>query len=261
MLFHPLVLLFAPESVGVARREALSACGFDCRYFRDQHALYTEIQDMSDTRGVAVVLMGASAENRNAVFYLRTMQARLGLLVQLQTGSEEEQMSLIQAGVDWMCPVGASCELMATMLLSLWNRPAPVSAQLSQASAAARRRGDWALTEYAWMLEDPQGLRVSLTSSERALLITLFDAPELSATHEALITAINQARDLPLGTGPRTRLGVLVSRLRSKCRRHGMNLPIRVMHNLGYMFAAQVDASLPGVASGSVQKLASVGSG
>lgn len=260
MPFNPLVLLFAPEIEGMARREALNACGFDCRYFHDQHALYAEVQSLTDTQGVAVVLMGTSAENRNAVFCLRTMQASLGLIAQLRTDSEEEQIGLIQTGVDWVCPVGASSELMATMLLVLWNRAVP-PAQLNQTNAAARRRGDWALTEYAWVLEDPRGLRVSLTSSERALLITLFDAPELSAPHETLIAAINQARNLPTSTGPRTRLGVLVSRLRSKCRRHGMDLPIRVMHNLGYMFAAQVDVLVADGAPSSAPKLASVGSG
>lgn len=261
MLLNPAVLLFAPESVGMTRGEKLSACGFDCQYFRDLLALYAEVQSVSDAQDIAVVLTGTSAENRHAVFYLRTMRARLGLVVQLQTGSEEEQMGLIQAGVDWMYPVGASCELVATMLLSLWHRPVPAPEQPSQISAAARRCGDWALTEHAWILEDPKGSRVSLTSSERALLITLFDAPELSATHKALMTAINQARDLPPDTGPRTRLGVLVSRLRSKCHRHDMDLPIRVMHNMGYMFAAQADTLLPDKAPSSAPTLVSVGTG
>lgn len=240
MLFNPLVLLYAPGETGRARGDGLSARGFECRYFHDLDVLYAEVRGLADTQGVAAVLMGASIENRNAIFYLRTLQARLGVLAQLQTGSEEEQMSLIQAGADWLCPVGASSDLVATMLLSLWQRP--LLATPVEVETAARQCGEWALTEYDWILQDPRGVRVSLTASERALLITLFDGPENSATHDALIAAVNQARDLPSGTGPRTRLGVLISRLRSKCRRRGMDLPIRVIHNKGYMFAASVDA-------------------
>lgn len=241
MSSKPVVMLFAPDDAGIAQTEGLSVYGFDCRYFRDQHALYTAVQGRDGSPGTAVVLMGKSAENRNTVFYLRTTQARLGLLAQLRTGSEEEQIDLIQAGVDWIYPVGASCGLVATMLLSLWNRPRSESS--TQMSAATRRHEGWILAEYAWILQDPQGLRVRLTSSERAVLLVLFDAPDLSATHEVLLAAVNQARNLPPGAGLRTRLSVLMSRLRSKCRRQGMDLPIRVIHNLGYMFAAQGDAS------------------
>lgn len=239
MLFNPLVLLYAPGNNGRVRGDGLSARGFECRYFHDVHALYAELRGLTDTQGIAVMLMGTSVENRNAIFYLRTQQARVGVLAQLQTGSEEEQMSLIQAGADWLCPVGASSDLVSTMLLSLWQQPllaAPV-----EPDTAARQCGGWALTEYDWILQDPRGIRVSLTASERALLITLFDAPERSATHDALIAAVNHARDLPPGMGPRTRLGVLISRLRSKCRHRGMDLPIRVIHNKGYMFAGSVD--------------------
>lgn len=238
MLLKPLVLVFAPEHTDIAQIGGLNISGFEYRHFPNQHALYAQVRDLADVRGIAVMLVGTPAENRNMAFYLRTTHAALGLIVQLRTGSEEEQMSLIQAGVDWMCPVGASRDLVATMLLSLWNRRRPISPDCD--SVTVRRCGGWALTGYAWMLEDPDGARVSLTSSERALLMTLFDAPDLSATHDDLIAAINRARDLAPGTGPRTRLGVLVSRLRSKCRHNGMDLPIRVMHNLGYMFAAQV---------------------
>lgn len=254
MLFNPVILVFAPEHADAAALHGLRASGFDCRYFSRSDALYAEVRGMADVQGAAAVLMGASAENRRAAFYLRTLRPKLGLVAQLQTGSEEEQMGLIQAGVDWTCPVGASRDLIATMLLSVWDRRLPPSQH--QSDDAPRRCGDWALTEYAWMLRDPLGIKVSLTSSERALLVTLFDAPGMGATYEALIAAVNLAQNLTPTTGPRRRLGVLVSRLRSKCGRHGMSLPIRVMHNRGYMFVAQADVSAPQAPS-----LVSAGSG
>lgn len=243
MLFNPLVLVLAPEHIDATPMHGVCASGFDCRVFSRPQALYAEVRGMTDVQGIAAVLMGTSAENRNAVFYLRTIQAELGLIAQLRTDSEEEQMGLIQAGVDWTCPVGASCDLIATMLLSLWDRRMSSSQVLPE--AAPRRRGGWVLTEYAWVLKDPLGVRVSLTSSERALLVALFDAPGLGATYEVLTAAVDLAQNLEPTTGARTRLGVLVSRLRSKCSRHDVDLPIRVMQNRGYMFAAQEEGPMP----------------
>lgn len=248
MFFNPLILVFAPEHVDTTPVRGLRASGFDCRYFSRPQALYAEVRGMTNIQGVAAMLMGASAENRHVAYCLRTIRAELGLVAQLQTGSEEEQMGLIQAGVDWTCSVGASHDLIATMLLSLWDRRMPSSQ--GSPEAAPRRRNGWILTEYAWMLQDPLGVRVSLTTSERALLVALFDTPGLGATYEALIAAINLAQNLTPTTGPRTRLGVLVSRLRSKCNRHGMTLPIRVMPNWGYMFAAPEEALTPDTAPG-----------
>jgi DNA-binding response OmpR family regulator len=183
--------------------------------------------------------MGTTAENRDAIYYLRTIRAGLGLVAQLRTGSEEEQMALIQAGADWISPVGASSDLLATLLLSLWNRRMPRSSPSVGARYSAQwRHGEWSLEDQAWTLMCPARIRVGLTSSERGLLMALFESPNLSAPYDALSAAINMAQNVPLAHNAHTRLGVLVSRLRSKCRRHGVDLPIRVLPNFGYMFVA-----------------------
>lgn len=255
MLFNPLVLVLAPEQADITSMRGVHASGFECRYFSSADVLYTEVQGLEDVQGSAVVLMGSSAENRAVVFYLRTIRAELGVIAQLQSGSEEEQMGLIQAGADWIFPVSASRDLIATMLLSLWDRR--MQAPLEQPEAEPRRRGGWALTEYAWVLNEPSGVRISLTTSERALLVTLFDSPELTATYAALAAAVDFTQSLDARSSPRRRLGVLVSRLRSKCSRQGVDLPIRVLQNQGYMFVVSDEVLAPPT----TLSLISVGSG
>ncbi|MBV6272483.1 helix-turn-helix domain-containing protein [Alcaligenaceae bacterium CGII-47] len=258
MLLKPLVLVLAPQRIHTTQIHNLNLSGFDCRCFVDQHTLYAQIQDLADIRGVTVVLMGTATQNRHASHYLRTVRAELGLVAQLCTDSEDEQVGLIQAGIDWMYPAQGSTQLMVAMLLSLWNRRMAMSRH--RPGAPARRCGGWVLAGHGWILEDPQGLGVSLTASERALLMALFAAPGLTVSHETLITATNRARNPASSTGPRTRLTVLVSRLRTKCRHHGVVVPIRVMHKLGYMFAVQNHAPESDAQPGNTLKLVSGGS-
>lgn len=234
MLFETPLLAFAPPSEH-ARIDALRAGGFRLNHHVDQDSLYAGARQVPNAGGTVAILMGASAQNRNAAVWLREAQPSLGLIAMLQTGTEEEQMALIQAGVDWICPVGASNDLLITMLLSLWKR----RMAHKPADDGSRQCGDWSLVENGWTLKGPEGRRVGLTVSERALLMTLFEAPGLSASYEELLAAVNHA----LGSGPeadrKTRVGVMISRLRKKCQRQGVVLPIRSMQNQGYVFVPE----------------------
>lgn len=234
MLFESPLLVFAPGPERV-RIDALRAGGFRLNHYVDQDSLCAEARTVPDAGGTVAILMAASAQNRNAAVWLRATLPDLGLIALLQTGTEEEQMALIQAGVDWICPVGASNDLLVAMLLSLWKRRMAGK----PAANAARQHGDWSLVENGWTLKGPEGQRVGLTVSERAVLMALFEAPELSASYEELLAAVNHA----LGCGPetdrKTRVGVMISRLRKKCQRHDMVLPIRSMQNQGYVFVPE----------------------
>ena len=234
MLFETPLLAFAPSSE-LPRLDALRAGGFRLNHHVDQDSLYAEARQVPNANTTAAILMGESAQNRNAAAWLREAQPALGLIALLRSGTEEEQMALIQAGVDWVCPAGASNDLLIAMLLSLWKRRMahrPVGGGTMQC-------GDWSLVENGWTLKGPEGQRVGLTVSERALLMTLFEAPGLSASYEELLAAVNHA----LGAGPeadrKTRVGVMVSRLRKKCLRQGVVLPIRSMQNQGYVFVPE----------------------
>src|SRR5690606_28199266 len=104
------------------------------------------------------------------------------------------------------------------------------------ARAAAGASAVWSLPEQAWILASPEGKRIALTTGERAFLMALLAAPNQRAAHADLISAVNEAYKQESVSALQSRLSVLVSRLRRKCAEHGAGLPLKSVHNWGYMF-------------------------
>jgi DNA-binding response OmpR family regulator len=125
--------------------------------------------------------------------------------------------------------------LFLTLLFRLSSRVNRACWQLPPA------QGGWRLDEQAWVLVDPAGMRVPLTTGERAFMLTLFNAPERRAKHADLIAAIDAGSASASHATSRARLGVLVGRMRQKFTQHGSALPLKSVHRWGYMFAACVN--------------------
>jgi DNA-binding response OmpR family regulator len=197
----------------------------------EQHVVHGKVT-------VAAVLAGSHDENCVAAAYVRAMHPTLPIVALTDSDSEDTLIELLRCGVDYHCPVVASGRLLAAIVTRLL-----ASAMARRAAAAVAAPLDtaayWALDEKGWVLCAPQGICVPLTTGERAFMSTLMLAPGLRAAHGQLVAAV--ASSYCVTSSRHGTLGVLLSRLRRKAAAQGLSLPVKSVHNWGYMFAAAVD--------------------
>ncbi|NYT84117.1 response regulator transcription factor [Pollutimonas harenae] len=185
-----------------------------------------------------VILAGTLLENCSATTYLRALHPSMGIVAMVGPRQDAEVIRLLQSGVDNHFVHTASNELLAAILFRLLARSdsGPASAE----SVSSVTKGNWSLKDQAWRLISPDGVEIALTTGERAFLSVLFHAPDRRATHSQLADAVDQDYALASARKPQGRLGVLVSRMRQKCSRLGAPLPLKSLHNWGYMFTGPV---------------------
>ncbi|WP_427183821.1 winged helix-turn-helix domain-containing protein [Bordetella bronchialis] len=104
------------------------------------------------------------------------------------------------------------------------------------ASTAAK----WRLLDQGWTLISPKDEALTLTASERQLMLALMTSPERIVTRDGplFITARDDIARQGSARDKRT-LDVMVSRLRQKAARQNMTLPIRSVRGKGYCFAGE----------------------
>ena len=212
--------------------QGLQAQGFQVQCCTDVQALHQYIQRCERANMAPVIILaGAVAENCAATMQLRALSVRAGILAIVEPGQEADTIRLLQSGIDNFFVRDASMALLGAMLFRL----------LSRADAVPAAPGKvWSLQEQAWILLSPEGVRIALTTGERAFLLVLLNQPGLRATHRQLIDAVNTEYALESPPTHQARLGVMVSRLRRKFTEHGLTMPIKSVHNWGYMFTGPV---------------------
>ena len=104
----------------------------------------------------------------------------------------------------------------------------------AHAHEPAAKRG-WILREEGWILEDPHGHTMTLTTAERSFLLCLVGMRGQPVSRDELIAS--------LGGNPRYadphRIDVLVNRLRSKASRMDVALPLHAVRGKGYVLAIE----------------------
>src|SRR5690606_23151778 len=157
--------------------------------------------------------------------------------------SQEGLLLAMQAGIDACWPAEVPLSLLAESLSRLQSRSTPVQ-PLSAAAPAA-----WALVARGWKVLTPGGGFVSLTATERALMLALARAPHYRLPHDALIrhaSADSTQVSVPVA---HRRLGVLISRLRRKFETQGLDSPIRSVRGVGYELCVEIQAPARAVAA------------
>ena len=165
----------------------------------------------------------------------------MGIVATVCSGQDTEAIRLLQSGADNYFRHNTSSELLTAMLLRLMSRSGASTPELASHFAAQEKA--WALQEQGWKLISPEGTAIQLTTTERAFLKVLLGNPEHRATHGQLIEAVTQGPEVVPPHIHARRLGVLVSRLRRKCGQSGLALPVKSLHNWGYMFTELLHAS------------------
>ncbi|MDS1140330.1 helix-turn-helix domain-containing protein [Pusillimonas sp. SM2304] len=213
----------------------LQAQGFQVLRCTDVLALHQYILTSASTHAPPVaILSGTLTENCAAATYLRTLHAGAGIVAIVDPAPETDAILSLQSGVDNCFARNASPALLGAILFRLMARAGAVPD--ADASAAPASGGIWSLEEQSWVLVSPDGVRIALTTGERAFLTALLNAPDLRATHRQLIDAVNAGYALSEAPTHQGRLGVMVSRMRRKFTAHGLTMPLKSVHNWGYMF-------------------------
>lgn len=186
-----------------------------------------------------VVIVDVSGHNdRQCVAALRTLHPGVGIVALVEPDNEADVIQLLHAGVDAHCVRSASCDLLIAIVLRLLWRLGVMEPPLRVETSSQRPglHSSWGFVDQGWVFRSTAGHRVPLTTGERAFLMALLNAPAHKVSHMELIDAVNVAYKTTSGHAHQSRLGVMVSRMRRKFRQAGAPLPLKSVHNWGYMF-------------------------
>jgi len=230
-----------------ALARSLRAYGYQTRTCRDTDDLCRQ----HERYGNRLVLLSVTPGHVYiAAARLRAADSLVGIVVAANFRGHEGRVRAMRCGADVCLPRDTQLEEVAAALCAVGRRvgvaalpgiPAEDSDEARPAPAppeAAAAGGRWKLLSQGWVLVDPQGLRLSLTTSERDLMLLLLREPGSKVPREALMRACAGATAPGHSTG--RALDVMISRLRSKARGQGITLPLRSVFRQGYMFAGEL---------------------
>lgn len=261
---RPVVLLYTSQAAADFGEYAmvLAQHGYEVRHCASAAVLRHEarLQASQAAQGgepVLAILAAATPLNRAAASILAGLP-RVGVLAQIDSCADASLIATLQLGIDAWCPRTCSPEVLALALHSLKRRlergvaggamhqqapglgcqgVVPGAGSSPATGPPPASEGQWQLRDQAWVLETPSGRRLRLTSSERNFMLTLLQNPDSAASHDDLSQRKGwRPADAQMA---KRRLGVLVSRLRRKVEQHEA-LPIKSVHNWGYMFAGSL---------------------
>ncbi len=191
---------------------------------------------------VVAILDGRGPNGVSLVSALRASRIPLGIVALVNSEDEANIIQLLRTGIDAHCSVDASPNLLVAVVLRLLWRMGVGQPNTTITAASALKPPKstaWQLADRGWTLCSPAGVRVTLTTGERAFLSTLLYSPLLKVAHAQLIDAVNAAYNHTEGCTHQSRLGVMVSRMRRKFQQAGAPLPLKSVHNWGYMFVIE----------------------
>jgi DNA-binding response OmpR family regulator len=256
---HPLLVFIVPVDAPQTKRHRiqmrapqLAAQGFQLQVCDDAPSAHDHV-DAARARGVAAVavLAGNRTQNSDAARYVRALCPDAGVLVLMHTRNDAACVQILHSGADAYCPANVSTPLLVAVLFSLLRRLARASSRT--ATVLAPDDGGWSLHEGGSVLIGPAG-RIPLTTGERAFVATLLSADGLRASHRQLIDAVNACYPSAAPRTHQARLGVLISRLRKKFGCYGYDMPLKSVHNWGYMFTGHIASVATGAAVPKVRR-------
>jgi two-component system, OmpR family, response regulator PhoP len=208
---------------------ALGELGFDAEGFGDASSFYKAFA--VQPCDIAVVDIGLPGESGLAIVsHLRAVQRRLGLVLVTARGELEDRLLGLREGADAYLVKPVNMMELAETLNAVGRRL--MTAPPANA-APAPEPADWRLLEGDWILGDPEGRRMALTTSERAFLGCLFRQRGTAVSRDDLIRALGG----DVFDFNEHRIDAIASRLRRKAANVGMRLPLHSVRGTGYVLA------------------------
>jgi len=206
---------------------ALGELGFDVEGFGDAPSFYKAFA--VQPCNIAVVDIGLPGESGLAVVsHLRAVQRRLGLVLVTARGELEDRLLGLREGADAYLVKPVNMLELAETLSAVGRRltTAPPGNAVPEPAA-------WRLLEGDWILGDPGGRQMTLTTSERAFLGCLIGKCGTAVSRDDLIRALGG----DVFDFDEHRIDAIASRLRRKAVKLGMHLPLHSVRGKGYVFA------------------------
>jgi two-component system, OmpR family, response regulator PhoP len=151
---------------------------------------------------------------------------RTGIVALCGAGSTESRVRSLESGADACLVKPIDVNALAAQLRAINRR---LTAAHHATSPEVQKT--WALKEGGWVLCDPAGNNLHLTTAERAVLLCLLGMRGNPASRQDLLSS--------LGGNPRYadphRIDVLINRLRNKAHALNMRLPLHSVRSKGYM--------------------------
>lgn len=215
--------------------------GLAPEWFTEASDLYTRLAfDAASEQTMLALLAGSSAQNAMVCAYIKSCRPDVPVACVADPGDESELASVLDAGASlYLAPTSGPVLLLAVVRRLLAMATGGKDKVFRLAPSPDVSAGGWRLLEAQSVLAAPSGERIVLTTIERRVLRLLFAGPPTGLSHDALLHALNHG---PESAFPgrdnfgRTRLSVMFSRLRRKCGRHGLSLPVASVHGWGYQF-------------------------
>jgi len=216
----------------------LAGQGFAVSAYADAASFYRDIA----ARGCELVVIDGAFEDENGLSIASHLRSnpRIGIVMLLASTSVEARLTAFECASD-ACLVGPIDlrELIAQLRVvhrRISGRPS---------AEAAHRPDDWSLVKGGWVLRDPMGNELPLTTAERTFVRRLAQTPGETVSRADLIACLGGD---PLDADPH-RIDVLVNRLRHKASALSMVLPMHSVRGKGYAMATSAGTSLLDVAS------------
>lgn len=214
---------------------ALGELGFEAEGFAAAPAFYRRFALLPCD--IAVVDIGLPGESGlSVVAHLRSLR-HIGVVLVTARGQLEDRLRGLREGADAYMVKPVHMEELAETLSALGrrlrNERAMPAERPTPAIAAPELQGNrgWRLLEGDWILSDPKGQRMKLTTSERAFVACLFRHRGRAVSRDDLIRALGG--DVFDFDGHR--IDAIASRVRRKAEKLGMQLPLHSVRGTGYV--------------------------
>jgi len=175
-----------------------------------------------------LVIVDIERERGLALACLLREHAGIGVVVLSAFGDIGARVRSFESGADAHLAKPIDPRELTAQLRALHRRLAT-----AQRAAAATGSGAWLLRQDGWILEDPHGCEMHLTTAERAFVGCLIASRGAPASRDELLENLG---DNPRDADPH-RIDVLVNRLRRKAASLGIALPLHAVRGRGYVLA------------------------
>lgn len=177
---------------------------------------------------VAVIDIGLPGEDGLSVAEHLRASGPVGIVFATARGALNDRLSGMQNGADAYLVKPVNIEELAATLRALGRRVRDAVAPIVRIEP-----GDWHLTEGDWVLSDPVGRKLTLTTAERAFLGCLFKQQGTAVSRDLILRAL----DGDLADADPQRVDMIAFRLRRKAEQSHMVLPLHTVRGRGYLLA------------------------
>lgn len=175
-----------------------------------------------------LVVVDIERERDLAIARALREHADIGVVVVSRNGDVRARVDSFESGADAHLVKPVDPRELAAQLRALHRRLAG-----AKRAPGASGSGAWLLKQDGWILEDPHGCQLHLTTAERAFVGCLIASRGAPASRDELLESLG---DNPRDADPH-RIDVLVNRLRRKAASLGIGLPLHAVRGRGYVLA------------------------